>query len=258
MDLVDRTITILEKLAQHPNGIGVVNLATTSELAPSTVHRYLTTLQERHIVEQTKDKRYRLTSRLYLMGLAANERFDLKSQAQATLEQVAQTSQETTCLMVRDEAHAVCVAQVDSLHPLKITARVGSRQDLRVGATSRVLLAHAPADLQDHLLEQTPITQRTPNTVTDSSAVRAILERIRQEGYYVSHGEIDEGVVAVAAPVRNQEEEVIGSLVIAAPEARARDVVLERLIELVTSSANDISRKLGYALAHPAKERTFV
>lgn len=248
MDTVDRTITMLEQLAQYPQGIGVIKLAEILELAPSTVHRYLATLQKRYIVEQDSDKRYRLTARLSLLGLAASERFDVQGQAQVTLERAAKTSQETVCLMVRDDLHAVCVAQIDSRHPLKIAARVGSRQDLRVGATSRVLLAYAPRSIQDRALAQPPLRQHTRNTTTDPLAIREILERIQQEGHYISHGEVDEGVVAVAAPIWDQGKEVVASLVIVAPEARAHKAATKQLVELIVRFADDISQRLGSPL----------
>lgn len=245
MDTIDRTVTMLEQLSRYPQGIGVIKLAELLELAPSTVHRYLTTLQRRYIVEQDSDKRYRLTARLYLLGLAASERFDVQGQAQVTLKLAAEMSKETVCLMVRDDLHAVCISQIDSHHPLKIAARVGSRQDLRVGATSRVLLAYAPRSLQDRVLAQLPLEPRTPNTTTDTFAIREILQCIQQDGYYISYGEVDEGVVAVAAPIWNQVKEVVASLVIVTPEARAHQAAIEYLVSLVVRFANDISQQLG-------------
>lgn len=246
MDVVDRTITLLEHLSQHPEGVGVVRLADALGLAPSTAHRYLATLQARHLVEQTDRKHYRLTSRLYLLGLAVRGQSGLERQLETTLHALADASNETVCLMVRDDYHAVCVAQVDSKHPLKIAAQVGSRQDLRLGATARVLLAHAPPEIQEYVLGLPPLELRTSDTVTDPEQIRTILRRIRSEGYYLSRGEVDDGVLAVAAPVRNHRGEVIASLVVAAPQARVSSSYLRSLIDMVVRNAEDASKKLGH------------
>lgn len=263
VEAVDKTITLLERLAEHPRGIGVLDLAERCGIAPSTTHRYLASLQRRGLVEQDERKLYALTPRLYLLGLAAGEGLDLETQAQGTLQRLADATRETVCLMVRDGRHAVCIRQIDSDLPLKIAARVGSRQDLRVGATSRVLLAFAPEQARDEILAQPEIAPATPNTVTEPAAIRSLLANIRRDGHYVSRGELDEGVVAVAAPVYDRGKEVIAALVIAAPASRIdRQDALDRTVTLLTQEARRFSAHLGFATdartpaAPPLPERT--
>lgn len=256
IEAIDRTVVILEHLAESPKGLGVVKLAERTGLAPSTAHRYLFALQSHAIVEQDESKRYHLTSRLYLLGLAVGDRFSLETQARGVLQRLAQTSQETACLVVRDGHHAVCIAQIDSNHQLKIAAHVGSRQDLRMGATSRVLLAYADEATREAVLEQAPLSRYTERTVTDSNDIRRILKGIRRDGYYMSRGEVDEGVLAVAAPVFDRRGEVIAALAIAAPESRVSDRdTLQSTVHLVTEGAGLLARKLGFSKTHTTRER---
>ncbi|MEX2534491.1 MAG: IclR family transcriptional regulator [Trueperaceae bacterium] len=248
VEAVDRTVSLIEHLARNPEGIGVAALARRVCLAASTTHRYLASLQQHGLVEQGDDKNYRLTSRLYLLGLSAAAGLDLEAQARGSLRSLTEQTQETSCLMVRDGRHAVCIAQVDSYHQLKIAARVGSRQDLRLGATSRVLLAYAPEAEQEVILQQSPVNGRTKRTVTDPGSIRVVLEEIREQGFYISKGEVDEGVLAIAAPIRDRSKEVIAAIALAAPETRLGiPKVLEGAVELVLGVANELSLKLGYA-----------
>ena len=259
IEAIDRTVALLEQLAKHPKGVGLIKLAENVGLAASTAHRYLSSLQHHKLVEQDESKLYRLTQRLYLLGLAAGEGFSLETHAQGTLQRLAQASQETSCLMVRDGRHAVCIGQVDSEHQLKIAARVGSRQDLRVGATSRILLAYAPEEIQNEILQQGIVPKYTPNTVTDPAEIRQILHRIRLDGYYISRAEIDKGVLAVAAPVMDRRGEVIAALVVAAPESRVNtQETLESIVRLVTAEANELSLSLGFSGIRPSSiKRSF-
>lgn len=256
VEAVERTLALLEQFSEAPDGLGVSEMAARTGLAPSTVHRYLAVLTERGIVEQDRDRRYRLTARLYFLGLAGARGFDLETQARPALERLAELSRETVCLMVRDGRHAVCIAQIESRHQLQIAARVGNRQDLRVGATSRLLLAHTPVEVQDAILALPPLPRYTKRTVRDPDAIRATLADIRRDGHYISRGELDEGVSAVAAPVRNRHGEVSGAVVVAAPESRAGEATLDRLVDLVTEAAHDISNRLGHSPTRRLRERS--
>lgn len=256
VEAVERTLALLEQFSEHPEGLGVSELARRTRLAPSTVHRYLGVLHRRGIVEQDRDRRYRLTTRLYFLGLAGARGFDLEAQAREPLERLAELSHETVCLMVRDGRHAVCIAQVDSRHQLQIAARVGNRQDLRIGATARLLLAYAPAEVQDEILALPPLPRYTARTVNDPAAIRAILVDICRDGYYISRGELDAGVIAAAAPIRDRRGRVSASVVIAAPESRTDDEACRRFVECVTATARDISSRLGFSPPHRSLERS--
>jgi DNA-binding IclR family transcriptional regulator len=252
IDAVDRTVAILEQLATQPDGIGVIRLSASVGLAPSTLHRYLASLQEHGLVDQAADRRYLLTQRLYVLGLAAAQGFDLEANARPSLRRLADDSGETVCLMVRDGHHSVCIEQIESGHQLRIEARIGSRSDLRLGSTGRVLLAFAPEEVRADTLAREPLPPRTPNTITDPDQLRSLLESIRKDGFYVSRSQVDDGVMAVAAPVRDRSREVIAAVAVVAPETRlAAEPVLSRTIRMVTDESSVLSQRLGHAARTP-------
>ena len=246
IEVIDKTFQLLEQLSLRTAGVGVMELARTTGIAASTAHRYLAALQEVGVVARSPDSGYRLTPRLYVLGLPASGVADLERATEPSLRRLMEATGETSCLMVRDGRYSVCVGRLESPNQLKISAVVGRRQDLRLGATSRLLLAYVPDADQDQILMLPPVARRTPKTVSDPTCIRTILESIRSDGYYVSSGEVDEGVVAVAAPVRDRRGEVIASLAIAAPESRMGEQVLGTTVELVVREAECCSRDLGY------------
>ena len=248
IEAVDRTVAILEQLADRPDGLGVMRLAERVGLAPSTLHRYLASLQEHGLVAQGADRSYTLTPRLYVLGLAAANGFGLEANARSSLRRLAEESGETVCLMVRDGGHSVCVERIESGHQLRIEARIGSRSDMRLGATGKVLLAFAPEAVHEEVLGRPPLEPRTPNTVTDPNDLRSLIQSIRRDGFFVSRSQVDDGVMAVAAPVRDRSREVVAAIAVVAPETRlADDPVLSRTIRLVTDEAAALSQRLGYA-----------
>lgn len=109
------------------------------------------------------------------------------------------------------------------------------------------------------MLARTPLEQRTPNTVTDPNELRGLLEVIRRDGYYVSRSQVDEGVLAVAAPVRDSSGEVIAAVSVVGPETRlAAEPVLSQTIRLVQDEVAVLSQRLGYAPSFSSSvERSF-
>lgn len=248
IDAVDRACAIIEHLARHPQGVGIVRLADGVGLAPSTLHRYLGSLVQHGLVEQGEDRSYALTPRLYLLGLSGAKGFELGANARTSLRHLAERSGETVCLMVRDGDQAVCIEQIESGHQLRIEARIGTRSDLRLGSTGRVLLAFAPVELREELLARPALKPRTPNTITDPAQLRSLLATIRHDGFFVSRSQVDDGVVAVAAPVRDRSGEVIAAVSVVAPETRlAAEPVLSNTIRLVQDEVGKLSQRLGYA-----------
>lgn len=249
VEVIDRTFTVIEELSSNPSGVGVMQLAKETGMAPSSAHRYLTTLQQLGIVERADERRYRLTSRLFVLGLPAAGAHGLDQVTRTAIQRLAAASGETSCVMVRDGRHSVCVDRVESAYQLKIAASVGRRQDLRVGATSRLLLAYAPEEVRAEILAQPEVERLTAATVSDPGAIQQILARIRADGYYISRGEVDEGVVAVAAPVRDLRGEVVAALAVAAPQSRMGDGALQRTVELVLRESQTCSSHLGFRAA---------
>lgn len=259
IEAVDRVCAIIEYLAAHPSGVAIVRLADAVGLAPSTLHRYLGGLRKHGLVEQLDDRTYALTPRLYLLGLASARGSSLEASAQSSLRRLADLSQETVCLMVRDGDQVVCIEQIESGHQLRIEARVGSRSDIRLGSSGRVLLAFAPPQVREEMLARARLERRTPNTVTDPNELRGLLEVIRRDGYYVSRSQVDEGVLAVAAPVRDSSGEVIAAVSVVGPETRlAAEPVLSKTIRLVQDEVAVLSQRLGYAPSFSSSvERSF-
>jgi DNA-binding IclR family transcriptional regulator len=127
----------------------------------------------------------------------------------------------------------------------------GRPMPLTHGATSRVILAQLPPRRLGKLLARGMPGERGAADVTGNS--RDALLDVRRRGYCVSRGEIDQGLVGIAAPLMLPETGLLGSLSLVA-EAKSLDDALERrLVLLVVSAASLLTEELrasmGAALA---------
>jgi len=68
-----------------------------------------------------------------------------------------------------------------------------------VGGGPKLLLAYAPEEVQAGVAEA-KLDVFTPETIVDPKRLRALLQRIREQGYNISYGDLDSGAFSVAAP----------------------------------------------------------
>ena len=87
----------------------------------------------------------------------------------------------------------------------------------------------------------------TSNTITDSDQLRSQLVQARLNGYAMDDGEIEAGLICVAAPVYDMNRKVVAAVSISGPDYRMREDQ-EVMIREARQTAHNISRLLGYRL----------
>jgi DNA-binding IclR family transcriptional regulator len=112
-------------------------------------------------------------------------------------------------------------------------------------SNGKVLLAFAPETERERLLRQT-LEPMTKNSIVDPARLRKHLDDVRTKGYAQTIEELEEGLNAVAAPVRSGNGDVVAAVSVAGPSFRMRPVELPRIAKLTVDAANAISRRIGY------------
>jgi DNA-binding IclR family transcriptional regulator len=155
------------------------------------------------------------------------------------LEDLYEVSRENVQLAVREGLELVFVERIAGRHAVPVLTRVGGRFALHATGVGLVLLAHAPADVQESVLAA-PLQSYTPKTVTNPLRLREILAAVRRNGYAVSDGQVTLDALSVAAPVKGRGGVVAAvSLVVRAEMAQPT-----ALAPLVMAAARGISRAL--------------
>ena len=95
------------------------------------------------------------------------------------------------------------------------------------------------------ILQKDKLRAYTPFSITDEDAFSLKLEHIRNQGYVIEKSEAIEGIVGIAAPIRDFSRQVIAALGIALTNDQARNG-MNGYVEIVKRSCEKISRDLGY------------
>ena len=197
---VDRAITILEILAREGEA-GVTDVAKELDVHKSTAFRLLATMQARGLVEQSDDQRkYRIGLSLVRIAGMSAARSDLVQLARPMCKQLAAETGETINLAVLVDDTALYVDQIAGEATLQPHNWVGQRIPLHATSNGKVLLAHLDPDEVDAMVPK--LEKHGPRTVTRRTTLHRELAAVRERGYALAVDELEQGLTALAAPIR--------------------------------------------------------
>ncbi|HEX6868628.1 MAG TPA: IclR family transcriptional regulator [Candidatus Limnocylindrales bacterium] len=216
-------------------------LSATLDMPLSTVYRYLRTLGDFGFVDRHGGQ-FRMGPKLHI-GTGANVSSErLIRHADAVLRMLVHETGETAVVVRRIGLSCVCLHQVESEAPLRVTFEPGDMTPLYAGALARVLLAFAPTDVLDDVLAL-DLIRFTDATPTEDD-LRAGLGTVVMTGFATSEGELIDGSVSVAAPVF-REDGIVGAIGLLAPAFRADPAWRARAGRLVVQAARAINAALA-------------
>jgi IclR family acetate operon transcriptional repressor len=242
---VNRALRALELIAEAGE-LGVSELGRRLDVHKATASRLVATLAERGMVERDPlTEKYRLGFGLIRLAGAAMASMDLVRTARPILEDLADRTRETVNLGVLSGDAVVYIDQVTGTRSIVAVSWVGRRTPLHATSNGKMLLASLDDRERDRLLAG-KLDRTTPATITDPGKLRIQLGEFRARGYATTMEELEEGLNAVAAPIRRADGEVVAALSVSGPAFRMRPVDLPRMGRLTMEAATAISRRLGY------------
>lgn len=243
-DSAGRVVAVLDLLARAPEGLRVTDIARDLGVHKTSASRLLGTLAITGLIERdAASRRYSLGARLVSLAGAALARLPVVSQARPELEHLAKASSETANLAILDGRHVVYVDQVVPSHAVVMASWVGRRSPAHASSSGKVLLAFGEESIREAVLSG-PLEQLTRHTITDANRLRALLLETRRRGYASGVGELEEGLVTVAAPVIVQRR-AVGAVSLSGPSFRIPPRDQPRLGRLLMTAAAAIGHRMS-------------
>lgn len=239
-----RAMSVLKTIAARgADGARVADISASTGLHRVTVHRLLLDLAQEGLVEQDASRSYHLGAEAWLLGVAANRRFDLARIGEPAIERIERETHDTVYLLRRIPHAVLCVARRDGSYPIKsLVMDVGGRYPLGVGAGGLAVLAFMPkADIESALKDVQHQLSAYPHVTT--ARVKQLLRKTQKVGYAYWPGLISEAHV-VGVPIRNSAGEPIGALSCAAIKERLQGARRRRIVALLSEEAEAIGRQL--------------
>ena len=166
--------------------------------------------------------------------------------AQPVLERVTERLHESCSLAVLDGDDIVYIARSATQRILSIGLSVASRLPAYCTSMGRVLLAALPGDDLTRYLARLVPARHTPRTIVQKRALRAEIDRVRQQGYAIVDEELELGLRSIAVPVRRAGDRIVAAVNIGVHAARFTPATMERdFLPVLQAAAAEIGRSIG-------------
>jgi IclR family pca regulon transcriptional regulator len=251
---LERGLAILGCFTGKRPVLGIADIADELGMSRSTTHRYVITLVELGYLEQGASRKYRLGLRVTDLGMAALGSTGLREHAHPHLEDLRRRTSYSAAIAVLDGDEVLVVDRARTLRRTLAAPggepQPGARLPAYATAAGKLLLATLPESEQRARLGAIKLAKRGPHTMASKKALRAELERIARAGVALEDEELEAGLYAIAAPVRDESGEVVAAVTLSAPSSA---ITLKELREALgphlRAAADGISARLGYRRA---------
>jgi IclR family transcriptional regulator, KDG regulon repressor len=236
---------IIEALAAAGQPMRLTALANQLGEPKAKMHRHLSTLKHLGFVDQdAKTETYRLGLKLVYIGQSAIDQFDLRRLAEPYMSRLRDLTRQTVVLSTPASGDAIINAVVESPNLVTISVRLGYRLPAHASAQGRLNLAFAPPAVQQRILAR-KLQAFTPRTMVDPVKLRERLTQIRQQLFDVSMDETLLGISAVAAPILNFDNELVGAIAIVGTTQDVHEPIDPEQLKQLRACTKAISLRLN-------------
>lgn len=248
---VVRAINLLKMFTDAQPEWSLSDLARAAGLNKTTAHRLLTDLERAGLLARNhRTGAYHLGPEAIALGGRALRANDLRSAGLAELEALAARVGEAATLEILAGDQVLILEEIAARHLIAPWQTIGTRHPAHATSTGKLLLAFlSPAERSVAL--RPPLESLTAQTITDLATLEDHLAAIRANGYATASGELEPDYVAVSAPVRNHDGQVVAAVSIGGPATRLNGDRLPAVIAQVQQAGRRISERLGHCAALP-------
>ncbi|MDI2126015.1 IclR family transcriptional regulator [Yinghuangia seranimata] len=222
---VKNACLLLEELArQQPAGVS--DLARSTGIDKSAVHRLAVTLHSAGWLRRTGDGRWYLAPGLVSV-LREPASASLRESARPFLEAARDATGETAMLVVPDGDRLMIADAAESRHTLRVAVPVGSAMPAKSSSALRAIASRLPE-------ERLEPWRRVDPELTDE-----VLRITRYRGWGLNDNEVADGTRAVGAALRAEDGTPVAALVVVGPSTRFGSDLIPRHGALVARLADD-------------------
>lgn len=238
--VLERAVRILSAFGPDEPVLSVTQLAARTGLHLATTSRLVEHMVRLGLLTREDDRRVRVGMRLWELGARAAPTRGLREAALPYLEDLHAVVGHHAQLAVREGTDVLFVERLSAPGAVINYSQVAGRLPLHASSSGLVLLAAAPAGLQETVLNG-PLRAFTDRTITDARRLRQVLAQVRRQGYAFNAGHVHPDATGVAVPVRDRGGHVVAAVSVIVPNAPAARAT----IGVLQATARGISRELS-------------
>jgi DNA-binding IclR family transcriptional regulator len=235
---IDRATALLSDVLQSHTPPLLGSLARAHDIPKSTTSRILGALERAGLVQRDRNGAFLAGHVLTSFAREQNQDSVLVTRMRSVLESLSEQTGETVNLAVPGNGFINLLDQVDGQYLLGATNWVGKQVPYHASALGKVLLAYSAVTISAGRLERL-----TDKTITSRTRLLEELEEVRRRGFALISDELEVGLVAVAAPLRELDGRVVGAISVSGPSTRLSHKELIRIGDLIVSEIDAVQAR---------------
>ena len=237
-----RLLLLLEELGRAGVPITPTEANNALGLPKATVHRLFHTLENEGFVQRDINgtsfgpgRRFRKLSANVLSSLR------IRTARLAVLQGLADQIGATCNIAAAKRNGMIYLDRVETKWPLRIQLPIGTEVPFHCTASGKMYLSSLEKSHLDGLLAASPLEAQTSKTLTTLEALKEEIDLIRDRGYSTDNEEFMEGMVAMAVPIRDDQDRLMSTLSVHGPIQRLSLDNAPRYVGLMRKTADDLS-----------------
>jgi DNA-binding IclR family transcriptional regulator len=249
---LERGLRLLQLFDRTRRVLGSAEMARALGIPRSTAFRLAQTLAHLGFLERENDS-YRIGAAVLRLGFEYIASLEVADLARPVVERLRDATGLSAQLVIRDGRDVVVVLKASPPSTFASNVTVGTRMPAHATILGRVLLADADDESLRALYPEPALPRVSAHSPRTLAELKRLLREDHARGYAVSESFFEQGISAVAAPVRDHSGGIVAAVSVTAQRPTLEPKELrERLVKQVLAAAAELSRQLNYRPAEAA------
>lgn len=231
---------------QNKNGVTLSKLNEHFDLSKSSILRHMNTL-EKHGYIVKENGAYYIGMRFLDLGIHARDRRQEYQAIKPKVDLLADETGERAQFITEENMLGYHVYTSIGENGIRSESQTGERVYLHVTSVGKTILASLSESRVNEILDCHGLPALTETTITNREQLFEDLETIREQGYAINQGERRNGMMAVGAPIKASDGDILGGISVTGPTRRMESEHLDTLPNLLLDLTEDINLRLRYS-----------
>jgi DNA-binding IclR family transcriptional regulator len=243
---LERGLRILQLFSHTKRVWTAAEMARALGIPRSTAFRLVQTLEQLGFLERTNDV-YHIGPAVLRLGFEYIASLELTDMARPVIERLRDDAGYSAQLVIRDRRDVVVVIKATAQSMFNSNFTVGTRLPAHATVLGRILLSEVEDSELAELYPGSELPKASTRSPKTLPALKKLLQGDRARGYALSESFFEQGISAIAAPIRDESGKVVAALSLTINQSTLDPAdKRDRLIKRVLAGAAEISRKLCY------------
>ncbi len=236
-----RVIKIIEAITLADRPMSPTDIALKLDIPKPTVHRIIGYLKAQNYIQTNPRGNLVPDKNLHDIAVGIIKGSQYRIMRQSILEGLSQKVKETCGISTPDGIYMTYYDQILTQYPLRVELPTGSRVPIYATASGKLYLSQFSKVKRRKILEHLPRKKLAKNTLITIEDFEAEFKKIRKNEYSVDNEEFIDDMVAIAAPILDNEGKVSAGVYIIAPTIRKSLDKLLEYVPLLKTTAKELS-----------------